>query len=260
MRLGTCLLASLLAITAVPSMAQEDPAVAAAKEVTTIISKVMANYETAKSYQGTWQYNVQVGKVSQRASVDVKARGGDRLFFHLVAPTGQKTPDGYDPIPEMLVVLDGQTAWFESGGQKTYFKVPVPKGAKISPLMFFPQIPTANGAMRTDDITVNGEKRIVLNAMRPGTGVTRMEIDSKSYRVRRIVQSSAIGMATSTTTLTVDKEVFDETIADSAFRYNVPRGFSETEAPVGTDALFGISKAATKAGDKGAAPTGDGAK
>lgn len=203
-----------------------------------IFQKVLATYAAARTYQSTWNYTLTRGNATQEMDVEVRAKAPDRILFRVSLPKGKK-PAAERPVPELLVVVDGRTAWYQNTTDKTYFKVPLPKDPKYTPLMFFPQMPTAGPIRRVADVSEGERRLIAIEADRREGGTIRMEIDAATYRVHRIVDTTITAFITTTSTITVRQESFDEPLDDKAFVYKPPRGFKEVEAPPGAGAIFG---------------------
>jgi outer membrane lipoprotein-sorting protein len=204
-----------------------------------ILQKTLNTYASAKTYQGTWTYTQERNQVAQRMLIEVKSSGPSRLLFRASPAPDNKPVPGVDPIPEMIVVLDGKNAWFQNTAANEYFKVPLPKNPKGSPLMFFPNIPTASTVQRAPDLTEGGKTYHVLRAQRPDTGVSTMEIEAATFRIRRITAEKMIGAIKEVATLAMEKETFDADIPDSLFVYKIPKDAREISAPPGATALFG---------------------
>jgi len=222
----------LLALQGAPAGPAAPPATAE------ILKRSLDAYQKARTYQARWTYTLALGDAKQTAAVEVKAKGPTRLVVAVSAATGKPIP-GTETIPEMRVVLDGKSAWFWSGAENVYFRVDLPKNAATSPLMFFPQMPTTGETRRLPDAKSGDRTLIVLEGTRTDGGASRMEIDSETYRVRRIVVETPIGTAKLVSTLTVDRETIDADIPDSAFVYKPPARAREVPAPPTTAGLFG---------------------
>ncbi|HSV74580.1 MAG TPA: hypothetical protein VLH79_12545 [Chthonomonadales bacterium] len=203
-----------------------------------ILTRSLEAYRNAKTYQARWTYTLSLGEAKQTAAVEVKAKGPTRLLFSVSAASGRPIP-GAEPIPEMRVVLDGAHAWFWSGAENVFFRVALPPNAAASPLMFFPQMPTTGEARRLPDEKVGDRTVIVLQGARMDGGVSRMEIDAETYRVRRIVVETPMGAAKQVSSLTIDRETLDADIPDGVFVYRPPARAREVPAPPTTAALFG---------------------
>jgi outer membrane lipoprotein-sorting protein len=202
-----------------------------------ILQKTLAAYSSAKSYQGNWTFTLQKGNVTQKMSMEIKSRGNGRLYFR-VAPIGEVKPaPGTDPLPEMLVVLDGKTAYFEDRTAKEFYKVALPKNSQSSPLMFFPAIASSSGVKKLPE--TSEKNTVALQAETANGGITRMEIDSTTYHLRRIVAEATVAFVKHTSVIAVDKEIFDAEIPDSQFSFKPAKGSKERPAPPGAAALFG---------------------
>jgi outer membrane lipoprotein-sorting protein len=202
-----------------------------------VLQKTLTAYSSAKSYQGNWTYTLQQGNTTQKMSMEIKSKGNGRLFFR-VAPVGDAKPvPGTDPLPEMLVVLDGKTAYFENRTSKEFYQVRLPKNPQSSPLMFFPAIAATTGVKRLPD--TDDKNVVALQAETTNGGITRMEIDSMTYHLRRIVAEVTVAFVKHTSVIAVEKEVFDAEIPDSQFTFKAAKGSKERPAPPGTEGLFG---------------------
>lgn len=219
-------------------MARQDAPPQAGPEPSEILQKALDGYAAAKTYQSTWSYTMTRGAATQEMEIEIRAKAPNRVLFRVALPRGKKPlPDR--GVPEMLVVLDGQTAWYENTTEKTYFKVQLPKEPKYTPLMFFPQMTTAGPVRRLEDVTADGKTFLVLEADRPEGGTIRMELEAGALRVRRIVSTQMIGLIQHVSSITVKQETFDAEIPDKSFAYKPPRGFKEIPAPPGAAAIFG---------------------
>ena len=203
-----------------------------------ILQKSLDVYAAAKTYQSLWTYTMTHGSASQELEIEIKAKAPAKVLFRASVPKGKKPPSDR-PVPEMLVVLDGQNAWYQNTTEKFLFKLPLPKEPKYTPLMFFPQIAAAGPVRRVADVQADGKTCIALEADREQGGTIRMEVDASTYRVRKIVVTDMIAFISTVSTITVKEETFDGEIADKVFVYKVPRGFKEIEPPPGAGAVFG---------------------
>lgn len=203
-----------------------------------ILTRALDVYAAARTYDALWTYTNVRGNETQEMQIEVKAKAPARLIFKVSAAKGAKK-DGPRAVPEMLVVLDGKHAWFENTSEKTHFKVPLPREPKFTPLMFFPHIPATGDVRRGGDLQDGGKTYLVLEADRAEGGVTRMEIDAATHRVRRIVVDNVVAFIRQISTITVVRESFDADIPDKAFAYRPPRGSKEVAAPAGAGAMFG---------------------
>lgn len=209
-----------------------------ASEAQEILKKALETYASARTYQATWSYTLTRGSGSQEMRIDVRAKAPARVLFRVAAAKGAK-PSRDRTVPEMLVVLDGKTAWYQNTTERVYFKVELPREPKYSPLMFFPQIEASSPITRTKDIEADGKTYHVVEAERAQGGSTRMEINAETHRIRRIVVNNMVAFISTVSSITVLQETFDGDIPDKAFTYKPPRGFKEIEAPVGAGAIFG---------------------
>src|SRR5262249_18889082 len=141
-------------------------------------------------------------------------------------------------VPEVRVVLDGKNAWFENATQKVYYKVALPKNVVTSPFMFFPQMSTVGEAERGEDQEEGGRKLAVILAKTKSGGLSRMEIDIRSFHIVRIASDEMAGFTRTLSTLTIEKEEFDGEIAENTFTYKPDKGFKEIPAPSEASALF----------------------
>lgn len=208
-----------------------------------VMQKTLAAYSAAKTYQGSWSYTLEQGegqtKQVQKMVIDVTSRAPNHLAFRVAPAPGQKPlPDG-QPLPELRVIVDGQTAWFENTSDKSFYKVALPKNAAISPLMFMPLIPSASQVERKEDVQADGKTLIVLAAATQQGGVGRMEIDASNYHIRRVSTEALVGLTKVSSAITMDKETFDGAVPDNAFAWKPARGLKEMPAPPEAAALFG---------------------
>ena len=203
-----------------------------------ILQKTLAAYSATKTYQGSWLFTLERGAAKQRTIMEIKSKAPASLYIRLSAAPGEKPVKGLEPISELQVVIDGKIAYFENSTSKEYYRVTLPKDPHISPLMFIPQIPAASAVKAAEQ--PSGDKKVyTVSADLEGGGTSRMEIDSTSFHIQRIVQETALGPIKMVSTLQADKETFDAEIPDATFRYKPPRGGKEIPAPPGAAALFG---------------------
>jgi outer membrane lipoprotein-sorting protein len=223
--------------------AQNPPQTPAQSSAQEIMKKTLATYSAAKTYQAAWTYTLEQGegtaKQVQKMTIEIKSKAPTRLLFHVAPAPDQKTPPGGQPLPELRVVVDGTTAWFENTSGKTYYKVPLPKNAAISPLMFMPLIPSASQVERKEDLKADGKTYYVLGATTPQGGTGRMEIDAATNHIHRMSTEALVGLAKLTSAIVMDRETFDGDVPDSAFSYKPPKGAKESPAPPEAAALFG---------------------
>lgn len=217
-------------------------------EAEDLLKKTLASYASAKSYQGDWTYKQEREADKQQMTMEIKSKGQTRLYFHVAPPADQKPLPGAEPLPELLVVIDGKAAWFENVTEKMYYKVPLPKNAQISPLMFIPQVTTFGGVEKKEVLLTGGKAYVVLQAKTANGGETRMEIEKDVYHIRRIVADEYIGIAKTTSTLAIEKEVFDGDVPDSVFFFKAAKGAKEVPAPADAAALFGTPDKPDKPG------------
>jgi outer membrane lipoprotein-sorting protein len=208
-----------------------------------IMQKTLATYSAAKTYQADWTYTLEQGegnaKQVQKMTIEIKSKAPTRLLFHVAPAPDQKAPPGREPLPELRVVVDGKTAWFENTSDKTFYKVPLPKNAAISPLMFMPLIPSSTQVQRQEDVNAGGKTYFVLGAVTPQGGTGRMEIDSGTYHIRGMSTMALVGLTKLSSAIVMEKETFDGDVPDSVFSYKPVRGAKESPAPQEAAALFG---------------------
>lgn len=210
---------------------------------TEIMQKTLAAYSAAKTYQATWSYTLEQGegesKRAQKMTIEISSKAPNRLAFRVAPAPGEKPLPGGQALPELRVVVDGKTAWFENTSDKSFYRVALPKNAAISPLMFMPLIPSSSQVERKDDVAVGGKTLFVLAAATPQGGTGRMEIDAATFHIRRVSTEALIGLAKTTSAITMDKETFDADVPESAFAYKPTRGAKESPAPPETAGMFG---------------------
>ena len=123
MKLGYCVWALLACAV---GLAQQAPPVTgktlSAKE---IMQKTLAAYSAAKTYQGSWTYTLEQGEGAshqiQKMQIEIKSKAPNRLSFHLSPAPDQKPQLAGQALPELLVILDGKTAWFENTSESGHF-------------------------------------------------------------------------------------------------------------------------------------------
>ncbi len=203
-----------------------------------ILKKTTDLYSAAKSYRSKWTYTQdRAGKLIKLTN-EVKSKGNQKLYFHVYSED-QNASQGVDSIPEVLAVIDGKTAWFEAPADKIYYKVELPKGATISPFLFFPNLnPTKDLAKRPDG-QLKGKSAYVILTSSGSDTASQVIIDQDNFHILQFVTVSTSTGAASTTTITIDKEEFDVDIPDKEFTYKPKKGFKEVPAPPEAAALFG---------------------
>jgi outer membrane lipoprotein-sorting protein len=202
------------------------------------LEKSLTTYAAAKTYDAAWSYVLASGADTQEMQMEVRAKAPARLIFRVSAAKGAREAKAR-PVPEMLVVLDGATAWYQNTTEKVYFKVALPKEPKYTPLMFFPQIAASGEVRRLPDVQAGGKTILVLEADRAEGGTTRMEIDAATHRIRKIVVENIVALIKRVSTITVLRETFDGDLPDKLFAYKPPKGLKEIQAPPGAGAMFG---------------------
>jgi outer membrane lipoprotein-sorting protein len=224
-----------------------------------ILQKTLAVYQNAKSYQGDWVYLLKQGDQVTKMAVELKASGPTKLLFHLRAAaekTDNEAGTKAEPstklpvVPEVRVLLDGKTAWFENATEKVYYKVDLPKNPVTSPLMFFPQAATVGAAERGEDEKEGKRTIAVIFAKTKTGGLSRMEIDTQTFRIVRIASDETTGLTRTISTLTIEKETFDGEIPDTSFSYKPGKGFKEMKAPPEAGLVFGAGSAEKQDKDK----------
>jgi outer membrane lipoprotein-sorting protein len=210
---------------------------------TDIMQKTLAAYSAAKTYQASWSYVLEQGDGPthqlQKMILEIKSKSPTKLLFTVAPAPGQKPVPGGQALPELRVVVDGKTAYFENTTEKSYYKVTLPKNAAISPLMFLPIIPSISGVERKEDITTDGKTLYLLAANTTDGGIGRMEIETGTFHIKRMATEALLGLSKSTSTMTVDKETYDADIPDSTFSYKAAKGAKEMEAPPTAAVMFG---------------------
>ncbi|MGC8666647.1 MAG: LolA family protein [Chthonomonadales bacterium] len=205
-----------------------------------ILAKALEVYASTPTYSAEWSYTMERSRSEARATVTIQAKGGRMLLFH-VARSSSKVQD--EELPELKVVVDGKSAVFQNATARIWYRVPLPADARITPLMFLPQVPTARGVNRGPDITEGRTRCYTVWGTSPDGAVTRMVVDAKTFRIRTIVNEVVIGLDKVTSTLAVVKEEFGKDLADALFEAKVPPGFKEIPAPSEAKALFGVADA-----------------
>lgn len=205
-----------------------------------VVLRTMDAYSKAATYQGEWAYTTANGPSMRRMAIEVKKKGNTMLLFRLAPPPSAASggPTKPSDLPEVLIVVDGKTAWFENTTGNTYFKVQLPRDGKVSPFMFFPIVPSMGAVTRTADVQIDGAATVVLQAPRQDGGITRLYIDSATARLRKIEAETVSVSARSISTLTVVKETMDAPLADSIFQYKPRKGAAERPAPADATLLF----------------------
>ncbi len=211
----------------------------AAPQAKDVLQRTLAAYSSAKTYHGTWSFVTSRGDASQTMSIEIKSKAPNKLWFRVSAPPGQKTTPDLTTIPEMMVVVDGKTAWFYNVSDNAYFRVALPEKAQISPLMFIPQIKASTAVRREPDRKVEGKTILTVQAGTADGGKTRMEVDGADYHIVRIVKEEPLGASKITSTISVQKETFGSDAPDSEFSFKPPRGVKEVPPSLGAAALFG---------------------
>ena len=214
----------------------EAPAVGKAKE---ILQKTLETYSGAKTYQSSWSFTIERGTAKSVVSMEIKSKAPARLYFRVAPVNNQKPAPGQEPVPDMLVVLDGKNAFFQNASVGIHYKVALPKNAQVSPLMFVPQIPAAGQVELKEETAADGKAIHVLEAVTVDGSSTRMEILADGFRIRRIVSEKMLGPIRETSTIAVEKETFNADVSDREFSFKPPRASKEIPAPAGTEALFG---------------------
>jgi outer membrane lipoprotein-sorting protein len=202
------------------------------------MDKAFAAYAGAKTYQGTWSYVWQQGNIIQKMGIEIKSKRPGRLLYRVFTAEKTKLPTTVQPIPEMTVVADGKTAWFQNLTENTYFKIDLPKDPVSTPLMFMPLMKTSGIVQKGKEVK-EGAKMLNVVEAPTESGSIRMEIESDTHHIRRIVSESLIGLTKTVSTIQVEKETFDGEIPDKAFSSKPSKGAKELPAPPGVAQLFG---------------------
>ena len=215
-------------------------AVNSVPDAKTILDKTLASYTVSKSYQGEWTYTIIRGKVTRHTTITIRSRGNSHLFYRvapLTEPKGNTADEG--DVPSMLVVLDGKSAWFANETEKVYFRITLPKKCMISPIMFFPMLPTGHEVSLSSDSLVTDKSAMLILTWMPNGGVNKLEIDPQNYHIRKITADNTIALQPISSSISVDHEIFNAEIADKAFTFHALKGAREIPAPPGVSALFG---------------------
>ena len=223
--------------------AQEGPKAGeapAGAKASAVLLKTLETYATAKTYQSSWSFTIERGEAKSAVSMEIKSKAPSRLYFRVAPVNAQKPVPGQEPVPDMLIVIDGKSAFFSNASAAVHYKVALPKNAQVSPLMFVPQIPAAGEVELKEEKLPDGKALYVLEAETVDGSKTRMEIAADGFRIRRIVSEKMLGPIKETSTITVDKETFNAEVPDREFSFKAPRGSREMAAPPGTEALFGL--------------------
>lgn len=214
-------------------------AVAQAPDAKAVLAKAFGVYSGAKTYQGAWSYTLERGTVRMAASMDVQAKAPNRLLVRITPVRPDKREPGAEAVPETLVVIDGKTAWFQNSTAGAYYKVPLPKQAGVSPLLFIPQVSASADVTMKDDKGADGLTVHVLEAPTSDGGATRVEVDPATNRIRRIIHERSVGLVKEVSTIRFDKETFDADVSDRTFEFKPARGAKERPAPPDAAAVFG---------------------
>lgn len=244
MRAGRALAVAILATAWLPARGQETAPPAgqatgpAGLTPRDVLRKAMETYAGATSYEGDWTYTLQRGAVEQRMKVQIRSKTPARLVFRVLRVASGTAAPPADAIPEMAIVLDGKTAWFFNGQDRAFFRADLPRGARATPLMFFPQMVTKGEVRDATPAGEAGRGLHVIEAQLGDGGKTRMEVDAATFRIRRIVEESAVGTTRVVSTIAMTREVFGGEIPDKTFAYRPPKDAREIPSPPGTAALF----------------------
>ena len=206
-----------------------------------ILAKALEVYASAPTYSAEWSYVLERSGSSARATVTIRAKGSRMLFFNVARSTGSK--EMRDALPELAVVVDGKSAIFQNNTARVWYRVLLPSGARITPLMFLPQIPTARGVNRGPDLTQGKSRYYTVWGTSPDGAVTRMMVDAETFRIHGIVSEVIIGLDKVTSTLAATKEEFGKELPDAMFEVKPPSSFKEIPAPPEAKALFGVADA-----------------
>lgn len=214
-----------------------------------VLQKTLATYTNAKSYQGRWSYTLEktisgkdnTARGTIRMVMEIKAKGPTRLYYHLAAAPGQISLKE-DPIPEITVVLDGQSAYLLNATDNEYSRVTLPKNAQWSWLLLIPQVPAVGNVQRVDNREQDGKVTHAILAQTTDGGATRMDVAAETYRIKRIVNEVVVGLVRNLSVISVEQETFNEEIPDSAFVFRAPRGAKEIAASPAAAAMFGSGK------------------
>lgn len=200
-----------------------------------ILGKALNVYASAPSYSAEWSYVLERSGSTARAKVTILAKGGRMLVFTVI-PSGSNKG-----LPELNVVVDGKSAVFQNKTARVWYRVDLPQDARITPLMFLPQVPTARGVNRGPDVTEGRARCYTVWGTSPDGAVTRMMVDASSFRIHSIVNEAVVGLDKITSTLAAVKEDFGKDLPDALFEQKVPSGYKEIPAPLEAKALFGVA-------------------
>jgi outer membrane lipoprotein-sorting protein len=205
------------------------------------LQRTIDTYAKAKSYQATWSYTSERGASLEKATIEIKWVPPAKLYYRVtVQPVGGNL--SLSTLPELLVVVDGSTAYFENSTTHEFFQFGLPRNARIQPMTLFPLVPTTKGVDRVLDEKVGEESFQVFAAPRADGGTTRMYVAPALARFKQMTAEFEIGAMKSRSVIAVQKEAFDEAIPDSAFKYTKPAAGKQLPAPPGAQEIFGIAQ------------------
>ncbi|MCL6474727.1 MAG: DUF2092 domain-containing protein [Firmicutes bacterium] len=234
----TCLLAAGALLASVPTSAQD---------VQTILSKVAAVYQNAKSYQ------------AQASLTETRQMGGQRQKRTSTISTKYKAPNKIVTIVQgsdsLQVYSDGKTMYLYSPKDKEYMKMPAPASfaqqAGMSgigsgdPSQIGAQLQAIFGmdGKKLPDRNVGGKPVFVLQSTRSGQsqdGTSSFSvkatafIDKATYTLRQITleasQSQGTQKVAQTINFTVLSQQINPNLPDSVFAFRPPAGAKERKA------------------------------
>jgi len=207
------------------------PAVQRLPTADQVIAKCLANYDSAKTYQGTLVIRLDRGGQHTRITLDLKAENGAkgmiaRSVIHM--RTSTSGPSGATPT-EMLIIDDGTTIFTISSKNKEYWEQPH-GGDKISGM--FRRL-TENAKSSASKLNVTVERfhdRPVYKVAGSGvSGSVSIVVDKETYQIYTASGSSGVGAAKFRSELTASNQAFNKPIGADAFTWSPPAGFVKHE-------------------------------
>jgi outer membrane lipoprotein-sorting protein len=228
MRLGTCV-ASVIGL-AIGSCGWAD-----VPTPDQVITKCLASYDAAKTYQGTVVIRIDRGDQKTRTTLELKAENGNngmiaRSAIHLTTSTSGPSSA---TSTEMLIIDDGTSIFTVDTKKKEYWEQPH-GGDRISGM--FRQM-TENARSSVSKLKVTLERfhdRPVYRVAGSGvSGAVSIAVDRETYLIYTAGGSSGVGAARSRSELTATNQAFNKPIGAAAFTWSPPAGFVKQREKVG---------------------------
>jgi len=224
----------------------------AAPDARALVTSATSAMQKARSYQGTWLMTMSMGQIgSLSMSIDMKMVPAAGKFAVKMAPTGQATGQMAmgAPMVNMSMVSDGKTVYVYMPAMNGYSRQAADKRMLEA---MSPSGMAMRGADKDADFKyvkadrLNGTPVHVVQVIPKGTRAKQLGnakilvyIDQAATRVRQVTMNGTIQQGPNgpsqqmTMKMVVKREVLNQPVADSTFKFTPPPGAKELKSAGG---------------------------